>query len=60
MGQINVVDYKCDVCGEIKEINNDGSGDVPMHCGEPMRRCYSATGISFKGSGFYVNDYKNK
>ena len=60
MGQLNMVDYKCDKCGEIKEVKNDGSGDIPLHCGEMMRRIYSSTGISFKGSGFYVNDYKGK
>ena len=50
------VDYKCDICGNVVERDN---GDTPLCCGELMRRIWSAVGIAFKGSGFYVNDYKN-
>ena len=49
------VDYKCDKCGNVIERDN---GDTPLCCGELMRRIWSTVGISFKGSGFYVNDYK--
>lgn len=27
-------------------------------CGAPVRKLFNSTGIIFKGSGFYVNDYK--
>ena len=49
------VDYKCDICGAIVEREND---DAPLCCGELMRRVWSTPAISFKGSGFYVNDYR--
>ena len=29
-------------------------------CGKPVRKLFNATGLIFKGNGFYVNDYKNK
>jgi putative FmdB family regulatory protein len=29
-------------------------------CGEEMVRKFEAPPVHFKGSGFYVNDYKNK
>ena len=50
-----LVDFKCDKCGAIVEREN---GDATLCCGELMRRIWSAVGIAFKGSGFYVNDYK--
>jgi len=31
-----------------------------VKCGKPVRKLFNAAGIIFKGSGFYVNDYKNK
>ena len=50
-----LVDFKCDTCGNVGERDSD---DAPLCCGELMRRIWSSVGISFKGSGFYVNDYK--
>ena len=50
-----LIDYKCDTCGNVVERDN---GDAPLCCGEVMRRIWSKPAISFKGSGFYVNDYK--
>ena len=50
-----LVDFKCDTCGAIVERDN---GDAPMCCGKLMWRIWSKPAISFKGSGFYVNDYK--
>lgn len=57
---MNLVDYTCDSCGTVREGKN---GDVPRcpSCGELMRKSWtSAPGIQFKGSGFYVNDYKGQ
>ena len=50
-----LVDFKCDTCGNVVERDSD---DATLCCGEMMRRIWSSVGISFKGSGFYVNDYK--
>jgi len=54
-------DYKCDSCGNAFEIFQS-MNDVPLtkceKCGGEIRRLFSASGIIFRGSGFYVNDYK--
>ncbi len=57
-------DYVCDNCntGETRR-------DIPVNernqqwchtCYEPLTRLIDAPAIHFKGSGFYVNDYKRK
>ena len=53
-------EYSCDSCGNDFEVFQKMS-DEPVHvcpkCGQAVRRVLSAgIGISFKGSGFYVND----
>jgi putative FmdB family regulatory protein len=56
-------DYKCDSCGNTFEAFQS-MNDEPLtkceKCGASVRRVFSSAGIIFKGSGFYVNDYKNK
>jgi predicted nucleic acid-binding Zn ribbon protein len=52
------VDFKCDTCGHVQEIMT--GEEIPLHCGVTMRRIFSIGGISFKGSGFYVTDYKKE
>jgi len=56
-------DYACDTCGHRFEAFQSIS-EEPLkncvNCGSPVRRLIgSGAGIIFKGSGFYVNDYKN-
>ena len=56
-------EYQC-ACGEAFEefqsITSEPYADCPK-CGETSRRQISAgTGLIFKGSGFYITDYKNK
>lgn len=29
-------------------------------CGKPVRKIFNSAGVIFKGTGFYVNDYKSK
>jgi len=56
-------DYKCDSCGnsfEAFQSMNDEPLSTCDKCGSSVRRVYSSAGIIFKGSGFYVNDYKSK
>lgn len=53
-------DYACDSCGHSFEAFQKMS-DSPLkecpECGKPVRRVLSGgLGISFRGSGFYVND----
>ena len=52
-----LVDFKCDICGKVSEHDVK---IVPVCCGHDMRRLFGGQHIIFKGSGFYVNDYKNK
>jgi putative FmdB family regulatory protein len=53
-------EYACDSCGNDFEVMQKMS-DAPVEkcpkCGKNVRRVLSGgIGISFKGSGFYVND----
>jgi putative FmdB family regulatory protein len=53
-------EYACDACGNDFEVFQKMS-DAPVEscpkCGKKVRRVLSGgIGISFKGSGFYVND----
>lgn len=56
-------DYQCAACGTVTEVFHKMSEDPEVKCPDcesPMKRKISAgAGIMFKGSGFYVNDYKN-
>jgi putative FmdB family regulatory protein len=52
-------DYQCRQCGRTTEVIHSMLEDGPTtceHCGGPLRRVLHATGIIFKGSGFYRND----
>ena len=55
-------EYKCDECGHLFEkFQNmtDEPVDTCPECGSPVRRLLgTGAGVIFKGSGFYVNDYK--
>lgn len=54
-------EYKCQECGHKFEKFQTMS-DEPIKecekCGAPVRKLFGTGGIIFKGSGFYVNDYK--
>lgn len=58
-------DYKCDKCGhefEIYQSMKDDKLTKCPSCGENSlkRLIGSGGGLIFKGSGFYLTDYKNK
>lgn len=58
-------DYKCDNCGhefETYQSMKDDKLTVCPSCGENTlkRLIGSGSGLIFKGSGFYLTDYKNK
>ncbi len=60
-----IYDFECPRCGHREEvlILPGDNGEVPRcpHCGVPMKRVFSGSvGLVFKGSGFYITDYKNK
>nr|BCX00215.1 MAG: FmdB family transcriptional regulator [Bacteroidota bacterium] len=56
-------DYYCQACGHEAEvfqaITEDPFSTCPA-CGQPSfrRRIGSGAGLIFKGSGFYITDYK--
>lgn len=57
-------DYKCDDCENIFEVFQKMK-DEPLktcpQCGGEVRRIVSGgTGVIYKGSGFYITDYKAK
>lgn len=55
-------DYKCSnghVFEVFQSINAEPVADCP-NCGEKAKRMIGAgAGLMFKGSGFYITDYKN-
>ncbi|KPK66942.1 FmdB family transcriptional regulator [candidate division TA06 bacterium SM23_40] len=56
-------DYRCEKCGyqfeEFQSITEKPLSRCP-HCGGPVRRLIGAgAGFLFKGSGFYVTDYRS-
>ncbi|HEY8341069.1 MAG TPA: FmdB family zinc ribbon protein [Egibacteraceae bacterium] len=52
-------EYACRDCGEHVEVVQSFK-DAPLTtcgvCGGPLRKVFSAAGIIFKGSGYYVTD----
>ncbi|MFC1601318.1 FmdB family zinc ribbon protein [Candidatus Sumerlaeota bacterium] len=57
-------DYRCDDCGceyEVFQRMSDPLLTECENCGGPIQRLLSCgTGLIFKGTGFYITDYKNK
>ena len=57
-------DYKCETCGKTFEVFQSFHEDPIAACPEeeclgPVKKIFSAPGISFKGSGFYKNDSRS-
>lgn len=58
-------EYKCDNCGHLFEFYQSMKDDKLTKCPEcgkeTLRRLIgTGSGLIFKGSGFYLTDYKNK
>jgi putative FmdB family regulatory protein len=56
-------EYQCRECGgrvEAFQKITDEPLSTCADCGGALRRVLFPVGIVFKGSGFYVTDYKNK
>jgi putative FmdB family regulatory protein len=56
--------YRCPACGhefeKFEKMNAAGRAKCPR-CGKPAQRQISGgAGFLFKGSGFYITDYKRK
>ena len=58
-----IYEYECESCKTRHEILQRLS-DPPMTacpaCAGTVRKCISASGLSFKGSGWYITDYARK
>lgn len=56
-------EYVCRDCSHHLEVVQSFR-DAPLTtcgtCGGPLRKVFSAAGIIFKGSGYYVTDSRNK
>jgi len=61
---VPIYEYKCNSCGEISEKLQDMNADTHSLCpicnGKAERIISSGVGLVFKGSGFYITDYKKK
>lgn len=58
-----IYEYECESCGHRFEVWHGASEPGPdgcPKCGERVRKVYHPVGLIFKGSGFYVTDYKRK
>ena len=56
-------DYQCDVCEHVFEVFQGMNDPLIQEClqckGKVRRLIGSGSGLIFKGSGFYITDYKN-
>src|SRR6185503_18917689 len=57
-----VYEYGCEAGHrfEVKQRFSDAPITICQVCSLPVTKLISASGISFKGSGWYVTDYSNK
>ncbi|HSJ46912.1 MAG TPA: FmdB family zinc ribbon protein [Euzebyales bacterium] len=55
-------EYACRDCGrnlEVVQSFTDDPLETCDHCGGTLRKVFSAAGIIFKGSGYYVTDTRS-
>lgn len=56
-------DYRCKNCGhrfeEFQSVTDEPLAICPKCSGELQRLITGGSGLIFKGSGFYITDYKN-
>jgi putative FmdB family regulatory protein len=56
-----IYEYRCSKCGKtFEKIQKFVDPPVEVHeeCGGPVERLISTSALQFKGSGFYITDYK--
>jgi len=59
-------DYECQKCGNTIEVFHGMSESPKVKCpkkgcgGKAKKQIGAGSGLIFKGSGFYITDYKNK
>ncbi len=54
-------EYCCENCGQFEKFQKITASPLTKcpTCGGEVRKVFTAPGIIFKGSGFYVNDSRN-
>jgi putative FmdB family regulatory protein len=57
-----IYEYECPKCGRFDVLQKMSAPALEIHdaCGSKVQKLMSASSFSFKGSGFYVNDYGGK
>jgi putative FmdB family regulatory protein len=63
LSALPLYEYKCEKCGnQFEKIEKHSAPTTQKcpNCGAKAQRMISAAGIQFKGSGWYVTDYKGK
>ena len=57
-----IYEYECPKCGRFDVLQKMSSPTLRKHdvCGSKVTKVMSASAFAFKGSGFYVTDYKGK
>jgi putative FmdB family regulatory protein len=54
-------EYDCPRCGRFEVLQKMSDAPMERHdCGEKVAKLMSASAFAFKGSGFYITDYKGK
>lgn len=54
-------EYECPQCGRFEVLQKMSDAPLETHeCGQKVKKVLSAGAFSFKGSGFYITDYKSK
>ncbi len=57
-----IYEYECPKCGRFDVLQKMSAKPLEKHdvCGSKVRKLISASSFAFKGSGFYVTDYKGR
>jgi putative FmdB family regulatory protein len=57
-----IYEYECPKCGRFDALQKMSAPALKKHdsCGSKVRKVMSASAFAFKGSGFYLTDYKKK
>ena len=57
-----IYEYECPKCGRFDALQKMSAPALRKHdvCGSKVRKVMSASAFAFKGSGFYVTDYKGR
>lgn len=57
-----IYEYECPKCGRFDVLQKMSAPALTKHdvCGSKVKKLMSASSFAFKGSGFYVTDYKGR